>query len=63
MTKPNFRRVIVKLSGEALSGTEKFGVDQPTIDRFAADLAAAHGLGIGDCRGRPRTPWACWLRS
>jgi uridylate kinase len=47
MTKPNFRRVIVKLSGEALSGTEKFGVDQPTIDRFAADLAAAHGLGIG----------------
>src|SRR6201996_8994837 len=47
MTKPKYRRVIVKLSGEALSGPEKFGVHQPTIDRFAADLVAAHALGVG----------------
>ena len=47
MAKPKYRRVIVKLSGEALSGPEKFGIHQPTIDRFAADLVAAHGLGIG----------------
>jgi uridylate kinase len=47
MTKSNYQRVIVKLSGEALSGPEKFGIDQPTIDRFAADLVAAHGLGVG----------------
>jgi uridylate kinase len=47
MTKPKYRRVVVKLSGEALSGPEKFGIHQPTIDRFAADLVAAHGLGIG----------------
>src|SRR5689334_23544700 len=47
MTKLNYRRVVVKLSGEALSGPEKFGIHQPTIDRFAADLVAAHGLGIG----------------
>ncbi|MGB6506466.1 MAG: UMP kinase [Xanthobacteraceae bacterium] len=46
MAKPNFRRVIVKLSGEALSGPEKFGIHQPTIDRFAADLVAARDLGI-----------------
>jgi uridylate kinase len=46
MDKPNYRRVIVKLSGEALSGPEKFGIHQPTIDRFAADLIAAHKLGI-----------------
>jgi uridylate kinase len=46
MDKPNYRRVIVKLSGEALSGPEKFGIHQPTIDRFAADLTAAHRLGI-----------------
>jgi uridylate kinase len=46
MDKPNYRRVIVKLSGEALSGPEKFGIHQPTIDRFAADLIAAHRLGI-----------------
>src|ERR1700748_383777 len=47
MTKLNYRRVIVKLSGEALSGPEKFGIHQPTIDGFAADLVAAHGMGIG----------------
>ncbi len=47
MTKPKYRRVIVKLSGEALSGPEKFGIHQPTIDRFAVDLVAAHSLGIG----------------
>jgi uridylate kinase len=41
-----YRRVIVKLSGEALSGPEKFGIHQPTIDKFAADLVAAHRLGI-----------------
>ena len=46
MAKPNYRRVIVKLSGEALSGPEKFGIHQPTIDRFAADLIAAQRLGI-----------------
>ena len=45
MGKPSYRRVIVKLSGEALSGPEKFGIHQPTIDRFAADLVAAHKLG------------------
>ncbi|HXX02898.1 MAG TPA: UMP kinase [Xanthobacteraceae bacterium] len=47
MAASNYRRVIVKLSGEALSGPEKFGIHQPTIDLFAADLAAVHKLGIG----------------
>ena len=47
MEKQSYRRVIVKLSGEALSGPEKFGIHQPTIDRFAADLIAAHRLGVG----------------
>ena len=30
-----------------MSGPEKFGIHQPTIDRFAADLVAAHSMGIG----------------
>ncbi|HML07641.1 MAG TPA: UMP kinase [Xanthobacteraceae bacterium] len=46
MVTRKYRRVIVKLSGEALSGPEKFGIDQPTIDRFATDLVACHGLGV-----------------
>jgi uridylate kinase len=46
MPEPAFRRVIVKISGEALSGPQPFGLHQPTVDRIAADLATARGAGI-----------------
>lgn len=42
---PIHRRVMVKLSGEALAGAAGSGIDQPTIDRFAADLVCAQALG------------------
>ncbi|HZS64959.1 MAG TPA: UMP kinase [Xanthobacteraceae bacterium] len=46
MSEPVFRRVIAKLSGEALAGPDGFGIHQPTVDRIAADLAAAAALGV-----------------
>jgi uridylate kinase len=46
MTEPTYRRVIVKLSGEALSGTKEFGIDQPMVEALAADLVAAAKLGV-----------------
>jgi uridylate kinase len=46
MPKPVYRRVVVKLSGEALCGREGFGIDQKTCDRIAGDLVAAHALGV-----------------
>jgi uridylate kinase len=46
MSQPVHRRVIVKLSGEALAGHQGSGIDQATIERVAADLVAAHKLGI-----------------
>jgi uridylate kinase len=46
MAKPAYRRVIVKVSGEALSGPDGFGIHQPTIDRIAKDVIAARNLGI-----------------
>jgi len=46
MGEPAYRRVIIKLSGEALSGPDGFGVHQPTLDRIASDLVAAHALKI-----------------
>jgi uridylate kinase len=46
MSKPVHRRVIVKLSGEALAGSQGSGIDQTTIDRVAADLVAAQKLDI-----------------
>jgi uridylate kinase len=45
MDQPAYRRVVVKLSGEYLAGSQSFGIDQPTIDRIAGDLAAARALG------------------
>lgn len=46
MAKPAYRRVIVKLSGEALSGPDGFGIHQDTLERIAADVAAASKLGL-----------------
>jgi uridylate kinase len=45
MAKPVYRRVVAKISGEALMGDDDFGIDQPTLERIAADLAAAQALG------------------
>jgi uridylate kinase len=46
MGDPVYRRVVVKLSGEYLAGSQPFGIDQATIDRVAADLIAARALGV-----------------
>jgi uridylate kinase len=46
MAEPRYRRVIVKIGGEALAGPDGFGVHQPAVDRVAADLVAARALGI-----------------
>jgi uridylate kinase len=46
MGDPAYRRVIIKLSGEALTGSESFGIHQPTVDRIAGELVAACALGV-----------------
>ena len=46
MSDPVYRRVIVKLSGEALTGDKDFGIDQGTVEAIAADLAATTKLGV-----------------
>ena len=43
---PVYRRVVIKLSGEYLAGSQSFGIDQQTIDRIASDLCAASELGV-----------------
>jgi uridylate kinase len=40
-----WKRVVVKLSGEALQGGQTHGLDGATVDRIAQDLAAAAELG------------------
>jgi len=46
MGDPLFKRVVVKLSGEALMGPETHGLHTPTLHRFAEDLKGAAGLGV-----------------
>ncbi|HWG07182.1 MAG TPA: UMP kinase [Beijerinckiaceae bacterium] len=42
----SWKRVVVKLSGEALMGAQTHGLDAVTVDRIAADLANAWALGV-----------------
>ena len=41
-----YKRVLVKLSGEALMGGEPFGIDRGTVRRIAEDLIDAVRLGV-----------------
>jgi uridylate kinase len=46
MAEPNYRRVIVKVSGEALMGPNDFGIHPPTLQRIVADLIQTRKLGV-----------------
>ena len=41
-----FRRVLIKLSGEALLGDRPYGQDPDTVERIAAELAAVRASGV-----------------
>ncbi|MEL6473763.1 MAG: UMP kinase [Pseudomonadota bacterium] len=44
-----YKRVLLKLSGEALMGPGEFGIDPPTCLRFAEEIAAAQKEGAEVC--------------
>jgi uridylate kinase len=44
--RTSWKRVIVKLSGEALTGEHSSGLHAPTVARIARDIAGAASLGI-----------------
>ncbi|MDE2631392.1 MAG: uridine monophosphate kinase, partial [Alphaproteobacteria bacterium] len=46
---PKYRRVLLKVSGEALMGSQAFGIDIATVDRIANDAKDAVGAGIQLC--------------
>jgi uridylate kinase len=43
---PRYRRVVVKLSGEALSGASATGVDPASLARVADEVLSVHNLGV-----------------
>jgi len=43
---PRYRRVLLKLSGEALIGTQGFGVDPAMANRIAEEIKEIHEVGV-----------------
>jgi uridylate kinase len=46
MSKPVYRRILLKLSGEALLGDEDYGIDPKIIDRIAGEIADVVDAGV-----------------
>src|ERR1700692_1945998 len=46
MPEPIFKRILLKISGEALAAMQGFGVDPTRIHEIAAELGEVHSLGV-----------------
>lgn len=49
MSKPIYKRILLKLSGEALQGSEGFGIDPSILDRMALEIKEllVEGVEVG----------------
>jgi len=45
-TRPAYRRIVLKLSGEALAGDQGYGIDPPVLERVADELRGVIDLGV-----------------
>lgn len=43
---PRFKRILLKLSGEALMGNQSFGIDSTVLQNVAAEISVIHELGV-----------------
>ena len=46
MTRPRFKRILLKLSGEALQGNASGGIDFATLAGFADEVKQVHAMGV-----------------
>ena len=46
MSKPVYKRILLKLSGEALAGNQGHGINSDTIKQIAKDIKQAHDTGV-----------------
>ena len=46
---PKYRRVLLKISGEALMGSQSYGIDVGTVERIASDIQDAAKAGVQLC--------------
>jgi uridylate kinase len=47
--QPAYKRVLLKVSGEALMGRRDYGLEMDTLNRIAADVTAVVGMGVQVC--------------
>jgi uridylate kinase len=47
--RPSYRRILLKLSGEALMGQQEYGLSPETVQRVAAEIKAVHDMGVEIC--------------
>lgn len=44
--EPKYQRILIKLSGEALAGDKGVGIDIPTVQSIAKEIAEVHNSGV-----------------
>jgi hypothetical protein len=44
--RPTYRRILLKLSGEALMGEDAYGINRQVIDRIVAEIGEVVELGV-----------------
>ena len=49
MSKPRYKRILLKMSGEVLMGDGEFGLDPATVNRVAEDIKEAVDSGVEVC--------------
>lgn len=45
-SEPKYRRILLKLSGEALQGTDGYGISSKALDTISDEITEVHSLGI-----------------
>jgi uridylate kinase len=45
-TQPRYKRILLKLSGEALMGEREYGIDPNVLEQFAADVVESAAMGV-----------------
>ena len=48
-TASTYKRVMLKISGEALMGEQGFGLNPPTVQRIAEEVKSVHDMGVEIC--------------
>lgn len=46
MTRPTYKRILLKLSGEALMGEQQYGIDAVVLKRYSDEIKSVHDMGV-----------------